>query len=119
MLLCIILGNIYYWFILFFMFVESFSFEVNLLLFAYAIQFTQSFIFKLNVAIVMISPLRTSSGIQTVSKLVWPSGLRRQTQDLMGVSPREFKSHRMHTFYPFELSSQIIYNRFILSNLIV
>ena len=32
-------------------------------------------------------------------KHVWPSGLRRQTQDLVDVSPREFKPHRMQTFY--------------------
>jgi hypothetical protein len=30
---------------------------------------------------------------------MWPSGLRRQTQDLLGVTPHEFKSRRVHTFY--------------------
>ena len=33
------------------------------------------------------------------SKHVWPSGLRRQTQDLLGVTPHEFKSRRVQSFY--------------------
>ena len=32
-------------------------------------------------------------------KHIWPSGLRRQTQDLLGVTPREFESHSVHSFY--------------------
>ena len=32
-------------------------------------------------------------------KQVWPSGLRRQTQDLLGVTPHEFKSRSLQIFY--------------------
>jgi hypothetical protein len=38
-------------------------------------------------------------------KHMWPSGLRRQTQDLLGVTPHEFESRRVQIFLHFSFTT--------------
>ena len=59
----------------------------------------------------LISTFRARQG-KSSSQHVWPSGLRRQTQDLLGVTPHEFKSRSVQSFYTLSASR----SNFISSN---
>jgi hypothetical protein len=45
------------------------------------------------------SSFQQSGRVKRYLKHMWPSGLRRQTQDLLGVTPHEFESRRVQIFY--------------------
>ena len=58
--------------------------------------------------IILINVIRRNEGrwgdkawpeVRSYHKHMWPSGLRRQTQDLLGVTPHEFESRRVQIFY--------------------